>query len=446
MLRALAVAAAIALVAAACGSEEERPALPISLGAGGGEAASAMAEDSAVGGASRAMPASVDYELDADTSNLPDEGPAYEVKSRAGESDVRELAEALGIDGDPQQGERGEWYVSGDGGALLSVEPVAGSPWYFQAEGACTPDTQTSDGGPVACSGGGVSSSGGVATVEPAPAEEPAIEESRAEEPVSDETEPAPPTACKTQPDGSEICEAPAPEPIEPERPANLPTKAEAEETARALFTKIGVDLDDATVRTEDGFSAWYVSVEPTIDGLPVYGFGWSVTVGPDKKIHSASGQLGDPTKVADYPLLSVKDAVEKLRSEYAAVTDVAVDCSDTPSGEGAGTEALCAEPGPSEPLVQRITAVELGLVWSPSYTEDGPAYLTPAWVLTIEGGGEMPVNALPDEYVQQPEVDDEPRPLPADGGGDPGEPGQSEPGSPGGATEPDAPPPPAEG
>ena len=436
MRRALAVAAAIALTAVACGSEDERPALPISLGAGGGEAASAMAEDSAGGAAGRAMPASVDYELDADTSGLPDEGPAYEMKSRAGEGDVRELAEALGLDGEPEQGSRSEWYVSGDGGALLTVEPMAGSPWYFQSEGACTPETQTSDGAPVACSGGGVSSRGDVAGAEPVAPDEPVA----SDEPVSDEAEPTP--ACKPQPDGSEICEAPAPEPIEPERPANLPTEDEAENTARALLTKIGVDLEDATVRTEDGYSAWFVSVEPTIDGLPVYGFGWSVTVGPDKKIQSASGHLGDPSKVADYPLLDVKDAVEKLKSEYAAVTDIAVDCSDTPGGEGAGTEALCAEPAPAEPLVQRITAVKLGLVWSPSYTEDGPAYLTPAWVLTIDGGGEMPVNALPDEYVQQPEIDDEPRPLPAD---DSGEPGQSEPGSPGGATEPDAPPPPAE-
>ena len=418
MRRTLAVAALVALAAAACGGDD-RPALPISLGAGGGErAATAMAEDSVGGAASMIAPAYVEYELDADISGLPDEGAAYEVKSRASKGDVADLAEALGLSEEPQQGERGEWYVSGAGGALLTVEPVSGSPWYFQSEGACTPETQTRGGDSVACSG--VSSSSGVVVAEPAPAEEP----------VSDQAEPAP--ACKPQPDGSEICEAPAP--VEPERPANMPTKAEAEATARALLTKLDVDVDDATVRTEDGFSAWYVSVEPTIDGLQTYGFGWSVTVGPENKVHSASGHLGDATKVADYPLVDVEDAIEKLQSQFAAMPEIAVDCSDTPSGEGAGTEALCADAPPSEPMVQRITAVILGLVWSPSYTEDGPGYLTPAWILTIDGGGEMPVNALPDEYVQQPEVDDvpEPRPLPADGGGTDGSPGQSEPGAPG--------------
>ena len=407
MRRTLAVAALVALATAACGyGSDDRPALPVSLGAGGGDARTALAEDSASGAASMIAPASVQYELDADTSGLPDEGPAYEVKTSASEADVKELAGALGLEGDAQQGERGEWYVSGAGGALLTVEPMSGSPWYFQSEGACAPDTPvSSDGERIAC--GGVSSSSGVAVAEPAP-------------------------ACKPQPDGSEICEAPAP--IEPERPENMPTEAEAEATAGALLTKLDVDVDDALVRTEDGFSAWYVSVEPTIDGLQTYGFGWSVTVGPENKIQSASGHLGDATKVADYPLVDVEDAIEKLQSQFAAVTDIAVDCSDTPSGEGAGTEALCADAPPAEPQVQRITAVKLGLVWSPSYTEDGPGYLTPAWILTIDGGGEMPVNALPDEYVQQPEVDDvpEPRPLPADGGGTDGSPGQSEPGSPG--------------
>jgi hypothetical protein len=378
-----------------------------------------MAEDSA--SASMIAPAYIEYELDADTSGLPDEGPAYEVKSKASEGDVAALAEALGLSEEPQQGERGEWYVSGDGGALLSVEPMSGSPWYFQSEGACTPESQTRSGDSVACSGGGVSSSG-VAVAEPAPADEP----------VSDEA----PPACKPQPDGSEICEAPAPgEPTldPPERPANMPTEAEAEATARALLEKLDVDLDGAVMRTEDGFSAWYVIVEPTIDGLPVYGFGWSVTVGPDDKIQSASGHLGDAFKVADYPLVDVEDAIKQLTDGPRAMADIAVDCSDTPEGEGAGTQSLCADAPPAEPQVQRITAVELGLIWSPSYSEDGPGYLTPAWILAIDGGGEMPVNALPEEYVQQPDVEDVPEPLPADGGGTDGrEPGQTEPGSPG--------------
>ena len=417
MLRALAVAAAVALAAAACGDGDDRPALPISLGAGGGErAATAMAEDSVGGAASMIAPAAVKYELDADTSGLPDEGPAYEVKSKASESDVREVAKALGLDGDPKKGERDEWYVSGDGGALLTVEPMSGSPWYFQSEGACAPDTPvTSEGERVACGGAGVSSSE-VAVAEPAP-------------------------ACKPQPDGSEICEAPTPSdedaptmPARPERPANMLSEAEAEATARALLDKLGVDLEGASVHIEDGFSAWYAVFEPRIDGLRAFGFGWSVAVGPDNVIQSASGHLGEAEKVADYPLLDVEDAIEQLSQQFA-VADIAVDCSDTPSGQGAGTEALCADVPPAEPLVQRITAVELGLVWSPSYTGDGPGYLTPAWILTIEGGGEMPVNALPQEYVQQPDVEDvpEPRPLPADGGGtDGGEPGQTEPGSPG--------------
>lgn len=431
--RALAVAALVAIAAAACGNGEERPDLPISLSSGGNQEAATAAADSALGGASseRSM-AMVEYKLDADISGLPDEGPAYEVKSAASENDVRELAEALGLDGDPKRGQRNEWYVTGDGGALLTVEPMAGSPWYFQAEGACGPDAAvSSDGNSVGCSGGGVtSSSGDVAVSEEAMKRE-------AEASQTSPAEPAPSAGCKPQPDGSEICEAPAPgetpveppRPVEPERPANLPTKAEAEDTARGLLTKIGADIKDANVRVEDGFSAWYVAVEPVLDGLKTYGFGWSVTVGPNKKIDSASGHLGDPTKVADYPLVAVADAIEKLQSEFAAVTDIAVDCGDTPTAEGAGTEALCADAPPAEPMVQRITAVELGLVWSPSYTEGGPGYLTPAWVLTIEEGGEMPVNALPDEFVQKPPVEDVPEPRPADGG-DGG--GSSEPGSPG--------------
>lgn len=425
--RALAVAALVALAAAACGSESERPALPVSLSSGGGErAASAMAEDDAGGSDAIGIPAYMDYELAADTSGLPDEGPAYEVKSDASESDVRDLAEALGLKNDPKKGERGEWYVAGEKGAVLIVEPMSGSPWYFVSEGGCAPDAPvSSDGEGAAC--GGTVSSGGVVVAEPAPSKEPAEGEVAPEDTPEGVGRDEP--ACKTQPDGSEICEAPAP--VEPVRPENMPTKAEAEATARGLLEKLGVDLEEATVRVDDGFSAWYVLVEPMIDGLPVFGFGWSVTVGPENKIQSAGGHLGDPAKVADYPLMDVEKALEQLRGGVRAMTDLAVDCGEVPEGEGAGTQALCAE---MEPQVQRITAVRLGLVFSPSYTEDGPGYLTPAWILTIEGGGEMPVNALPDEFVQQPEAEDrpEPEPLPADGGGTDGrEPAQTEPAPP---------------
>lgn len=415
------MAALVALAAAACGSDSERPALPVAISTGGASAeAAGTAADSAIGGSAAEMRMSiVDYKLDADTSGLPEEGPAYEVKSDVSEGDVRDLAEALGIEGEPKKGERGEWTVSDGAGALLTVEPMSGSPWYFQATGACGPEASVSSDGAMSCSGGGVST-GGAGVSEPSKGET-AVAEEPASEPADQPTEPG------EQPVDRPVEEAPAP--VEPVRPENMPTKAEAETTARALFETLGVDLEGGAFHIEDGFSAWYVAVEPLVDGLPTLGFGWSASIGPDNKIESASGHLGDATKVADYPLVEVEEAVEKMQSQFRAMTDIAVDCSDTPEGEGAATQALCAEP--AEPQVVRITDVRLGLLWSPSYTSEGPGYLTPAWFLSMEGAGEMPVNALPDEYVQQPEVEGEPEPapLPADGGGVDGrEPAQTEP------------------
>jgi hypothetical protein len=128
---------------------------------------------------------------------------------------------------------------------------------------------------------------------------------------------------------------------IAPDEPAaDLPAEDEARRVALAVVEASGADVDDAIVTTEAA-NAWFVTVEPRLDGVPS-GLVSFVEVGADLRVLSASGPLGQPEELGEYPLLDTRGAIERANQQAGFVGDTPAIASDTPLGvEGTtgGTE-----------------------------------------------------------------------------------------------------------
>ena len=353
---ALAVVVALVGLAVAAGrnTEPKTPAtLPV-LGAGG---ASTMA---AAPTSDMRLMRPVRYEASGDLSALDSEAGAYVVGSRTTPDRTHDLMQALGLGAKLTQTDAA-WSVV-DGEARLDIQRVGGLPWsYSRADGA-------------------VSSSGSVVCGSPCPPDAQCL--------VAD---------CPTE---------------EPQRPADLPTKAAAEAIARALLDKVGVDLTQARVKVEDGFSVWNVSADPEIDGHPVVGMTTSIAIGPKSAVIYANGWLGTVDAGDRYPLIGTSAGLKQLNENQVLpmggprpmIAQVRPECDPA---------ADCIDPPPSEPTVVQITGVRLGLELFSSYEPGQPAYLVPAYLFrTQDDGDELPVIAVDEQYLA-------PAPTPkAPGGG----------------------------
>lgn len=335
---------------AACGSDASPSALPVQVSAGAGStklAAPEVASDMSIGG--------VEYEVDGDLPELDDEAAAWEVPfESSGPDRVRELADALGVDGDVERTEFG-WSVV-DGSVQLEVQRQAGLPWNLY-------DARLEMG---------TMSSG---------------------------------AACAP--------ELPCPNSDPPRRPEGLPSKAEAEKLGRARLEALGIDLDDARVQVEDGFSTWYVMVDPQVGGLPVIGMTTSVAIGADGKLAFANGWLAEPEESDVYPLIGTKAALQELRDEQVVMFDAPAGAE--PMIARCDPAADCVDPEPMKPQVVRITGVHLGLQLFSSWEQGKPAYLVPSYFFETADGGELPIVGLDEEFFSPPPVP-EPEPLPEPG------------------------------
>jgi hypothetical protein len=312
-----AVAVAAGALAVTSGGGDGPPQLPVALGASGAAegAASAMAADMKL--------AWVTYLAGEGLPSLGGDGPAYRVRGTVDEATVRALADALGMTGDPTH-ESGVWHLQSDAAVLEVYEDGGGSWWYsanqygsgvatsgqgcasdagtecesFSSTGAAISGPAAAEAtttiGTVKCANGAAD----CATVQTAIAECPPNAGCIAP------SEPCPPDA---------MCGMPAPDPILP--PADLPSKDEARRIALELLRGTGLDLTGAEVTVDGPYDAWYVTVEPLIDGVPVSGWMASAGVGSKGAITSASGTLGTPERLGDYPLIDTRAAIDRLNA-----------------------------------------------------------------------------------------------------------------------------------
>lgn len=324
-----AVAVTVGAVAINAGGDDARPALPVSLG-GGGFAESAAADSS--------MLAWVSYVAGDGLPALGGEAAAYRLDGAVTEADVRDLASALGLDAPVQRSGVG-WSVVDDQGTLEVTEALGGQWHHYSSAG--TGDAGVSQGGgssgSVGCDpvGEDVSctattfvttddvvegTTGGDDVDECAANDGPA-------ECITGECPPDGPCAVEDDPGCTpEECglvdPVPLPEPrpsVPPAPPVDLPSEGDARQTALDLLARTGLAVDGAIVTVDGPYDAWYVTVEPRVDGL-ASGLLASVSVGPDGAILSANGFLATPERLGDYPILDTRGAIDRANAGFDAL------------------------------------------------------------------------------------------------------------------------------
>ena len=447
----VAFAAAIALVAglAGRGGDPALVKLPFASLAGDAVADTAAASTSERSALMAPAFGPVEYRLGGPLPELPGTAPAYRLGSVASTAAVARLAAALGVDGDVSE-EDGAWVVR-DGDRQLRVERFPGLPWYLGSAcpeatvssevaardadagttsvvASCAPAVSSGSGGGSSPSAAGCAADACADVASPAnvPAAE-AVPPGRAvavdcDAPGTACSVPAPPpcppgaecagSIAPVPPDAPLASPMPAPVPAKPERPADLPSRAEAERLARETFTRMGVAQDGFSL--EDGWLTWEARVEPRVDGLAVMGLGTGLGIGGGGAIVHANGFLAVPDRIGDYPLVGAEAGIRRLQdgSGGATRTLAAVDARE-PATAPAGAEPAvdlpavlpdaCADPAAPcepvpmpnpEPAVRTATGARLVLL-------QFDAVLVPAYVYDLDDGGESPpVPAVTDEWL----------------------------------------------
>jgi hypothetical protein len=438
------VAGAVGIAALAGRGGGAAPARLPALASGQGGAAVAEAK-------ARAFPAPARIEAPDGLPDLAGRAPAWTVGTEPEASRLRSLVAALGMAGEPAA-HPGGWLLR-DGDSELRIAREAGLPWFYVAS-APHPCAEPAPAGPDRP----VTSDGEATSCASAPAM-PAGSAGGGARPGVGDTREAPPASAP--PDGSasgcapppcppdDDCPAPrcAPgeattvEPCpmppcppgvaciqrcddvggpvgEPERPADLPTEAEATKVARRFLAAVGLDLTGADVRVTDGFVEWYVTVSPTLGGLPVRGWDWQVTVGPGGVVGSASGWLAEPARGDDYPLAGTAAGLERLRAGRWWLGWGGPVVLGAPERLVAPAPACEDCPAP-EPVVRTVGGVRLALLFAPVAEQRSLAMFVPAYLFTLDDGEEVPVLAVADEFL--PPEPEPAGPEPAPGVTEPG-------------------------
>jgi hypothetical protein len=322
------------------------------------------ARDSAA--AAMAMPAygQVEWRVQGTLPSLPDHATAYRVEPTPTDAAVARMATAFGLAGRPQR--QGAGWTLTDGERHFVV--VNGT-WTLATGADCLPPIDAPADMSVSCA----SSSAAVAT-----------------------------SACV--PDTG--CTIP-----EPNKPAGLPSEAQARTVAVRALEAAGLDTS-GHVQVTDAFSTIDVTADPAIGGARVVGTGNQLSVGPGQTLVRGSGTMGTTAKVGEYPLVTTEKGLERLRAPGGPVPalgrpEPAIAIAPAPGGPGAG------------PLVRTITDVTLGL-------QRVDQYLTPVFLFHVDGGDVLPVPAVVDALLT-PVVPPEPTPAPFP----PGRPGQAPPAPP---------------
>ena len=351
------------------GTPATLPALDVS-GSGDQAATSAQAapgrSSSVDGNAESGIPPSgrVQYQVRGTLADLPRSARAWALPDQVTRARVAALAGRLGLSGQPARS--GQTWMVADGARRLFVNQVAGGPWTFSAgRFVC--------GAPV----GGIGPVGGIA---PRVAGCPAL--SSPAPAANQATPPTPPTR------------------LQPPRPPALPDRAGAERIARDLFGRVAAPMTGTELQLVQSFDRWSVSAFPRVGGQPTPGFIWTAGIGAEGEVLAATGWLDSPRQGDDYPLITVQEALRRLRNRQVAgpITGESgsVPCVriDRPQPPAAGC-------GPARPLEPQVTGARLGLQFATTLAQPGGAskqslgYLVPAYCFQINGSWERQVSVI---------------------------------------------------
>lgn len=304
LLAAAAVAAAVlagGVALVATGGDDDPPRLDLNASApapaasGGGERVAESADAAIDDMAGMSMMAWARYVAADELPDLGGSAPVYRLV--ADDDDLRALAEHFGIEGEVTDVDGQQRMISA---GEASVSRYGASWWYTSG--------QPQPGSDVAVSSG-----------------------------------------CAAGPDA--VCEEPAPMP-EPERPADLPSQADAEAIIRAVAEAAGLDLTGARVTAYDNITTWSVSIELALDGTPIPG--WSVygTVAAGGQVLDAGGALGSLEDVGEYPLDTTRVAIDRLNEQSSGQGQgspepaIEPDVQTDPAAVGGTTGSAGSDPG----------------------------------------------------------------------------------------------------
>lgn len=176
--------------------------------------------------------------------------------------------------------------------------------------------------------------------------------------------------------------------PVDIAPPVGVPTSADAEVRARALFAELGVDANN--VEFEAYADEWQASVTMwhLLDGRRT-GTASSVGFGENAAITWAGGYLNSPERVAGFERVGAAAGFERLGSG-----------SGSWWGGAPMTKADVAMPYGEQPVIT-VQIVGVKEAWWPLYDMDGTMWLVPGYVFIDGDGGEHLVPAVQDELIQ---------------------------------------------
>jgi hypothetical protein len=202
-------------------------------------------------------------------------------------------------------------------------------------------------------------------------------------------------------------------EPVPMTPPPGVPDATTAEAEARRIWEAIGVPLDRVEIEVwadewSASVTAWYL-----LEGIRTWQ-AWSIGFGEDAAIIWASGVDQDPEAVGEVDLVSVDQALARLREmsgtwwgggPLVAVEDIAVAPSVIDEGPGASDMVV--------PETLTIELVDIESEWWTLTDVDARMWLVPAFVFLDADGGRYSVPAIPDDLVETEALPVMPMPEP---------------------------------
>jgi len=417
-------AAAVLLGLSACGNGADTTTAgksPAVIHLGAAPAASGGGAESATADKMMMPMQDITFVWDGGTIDLGATGPAWVLPAGAQPdlARVQQIAALLGVEGDVRElpaDQGGGWMIGAADytTASLTVSTDGMLSWWF------SPAPSASDVSSVGCATPGilvdpaVDSVGGAAPTDPVAVDETII--------VGD-TAVAPPEV---------TCE-------EPQPPANVPDEATARAKAEQLFDAMG--YDSAAYEYEVYADQWSANVTAWMMlGGHRSPIALSAGFGAEGAVTWASGSLAAPEAAADYPLVSIDAAIQRLNDESgqwmgywggpammsraetvlgdsaetaptapetAVPAEVSTDQVGTPIAIeppvcDAATDCVI-EPMPElEPVTMHLTGAKLDLtmVWA----DDNNIWLLPAYTLSTDDGSQYTVIAVDDSFLALPD------------------------------------------
>jgi hypothetical protein len=330
-------------------------------------------------------PGTPSYQVRGKLPELPRSARAWTLDQRVSSETVAALAADLGLAGTPRR-EALVWTVT-DGTRVLRVTGTPGLPWTFgTARSIC--------GGPLPA---GAAAPKGIPCA------------------VGPDLSIAPPARGRPAP-GTSVPGTSVPGTsvrVVPPRQVPLPDQARAERIARDLLSRLGVQADGAELRATRAIDRWLVLVAPRVGGMPTSAFSWTVGIGAKGQVVSASGWLATPRPGDTYPLITVRQALDRLRQRRLPgpllTTGPAQPLPSPVRPECRRTEEATVCSVPRIPSTLTVTDVRLGLqlasVLPPSGGGQRVDLLVPAYFFQLEGtwARQVTVVAVQDRFLDTP-------------------------------------------